>query len=100
MGNLHGIAPHSVGLADFGKAQGFYDRQLRTLGTISATQASTLDVETGKPVGDIPHSEETIGFLKTRVFQPEDRSTFIHGDFKVDNLVYHKTKPHVIGVLE
>ncbi len=28
------------------------------------------------------------------------RRTLIHGDYKIDNLVYHKTEPRVIGILE
>ena len=100
MAQLHRISPESVSLSDFGKSSGFYDRQLRTLGQISASQASTRDVETGEQVGDIPYFNQTVFFLENRAFQPHDRSTFIHGDFKVDNLVYHKTEPKVIGVLE
>ncbi|OAA56605.1 Protein kinase-like domain protein [Niveomyces insectorum RCEF 264] len=31
---------------------------------------------------------------------PRDRSTLIHGDYKIDNLVFDKTYPEVIGILD
>jgi aminoglycoside phosphotransferase (APT) family kinase protein len=87
-------------LSDFGRHGGFYDRQLKTFGTLSKTQAETKDVDTGKPVGDIPHFEEMVNFFKQKSTQPKDRVTLIHGDYKIDNLVFHKTEPRVIGILD
>lgn len=100
LGHLHSVRPEAVALNDFGKAGGFYDRQLRTLGTIAASQASTLDVDTAKPVGDMPHAKELIFFLGSHEHQPHDRSCLIHGDYKIDNLVFHPTQPRIIGILE
>lgn len=100
MAQLHRIEPEAVDLANFGKPAGFYDRQLRTLGAVSASQAEIVDVESGQPIGNIPFFGQTISFLGNHNFQPKDRSCFIHGDYKVDNLVYHKTEPRIIGVLE
>jgi aminoglycoside phosphotransferase (APT) family kinase protein len=100
LAKLHRVNPKDVGLETFGKPSGFYDRQIRTFGTITAAQAATKDIETQEPVGQIPHIEEILGFFKDKNSQPKDRGNPIHGDYKIDNLVFHKTEPRVIGILE
>ncbi|TGO49205.1 hypothetical protein BCON_0217g00060 [Botryotinia convoluta] len=100
LAKLHRVDISEAGLTSFGKANGFYDRQIKTFGTISAAQASTVDIETKKPVGQIPHIEEILGFFKDKRYQPKDRGTLVHGDYKIDNLVFHKTEPRVIGILD
>ena len=100
LGKLHDIKPATVGLSEYGKPSGFYNRQIKTLGTIAASQAQAVDVETRQPVGHIPHFADIVAFLHDPQTQPKDRGTLIHGDYKIDNLVYHKTQPRVIGILE
>ncbi|KAL9125490.1 MAG: hypothetical protein Q9217_005319 [Psora testacea] len=100
LAKLHRVDPESVNLTNYGKLSGFYNRQLKTLSTISASQAETVDVETRELVGNIPHFEDTVAFLRDPKTQPKDRGTLIHGDYKIDNLVYHKTEPRVIGILD
>lgn len=84
----------------FGRPAGFYDRQIATFKTLSKVQASTLDIETKVPVGDLPHFDEMVDFFSNKDLQPKDRGTFVHGDYKIDNMVFHKTEPRVIGVLD
>lgn len=100
LAKLHRISPSSVGLSSFGKPSGFYNRQIKTFSTISAAQSQAVDVETKTPVGKTPHYEDVIKFLRDPKTQPQDRGSLIHGDYKIDNLVYHQTEPRVIGILE
>lgn len=79
---------------------GFYRRQINTFTALSKVQAEVLDVDTKLPVGQIPHLETLVSFFSQASRQPKDRTTLIHGDFKIDNLVYHKTEPRVIGILD
>jgi aminoglycoside phosphotransferase (APT) family kinase protein len=79
---------------------GFYNRQIATFNTISQSQASAKDKETGEPVGKIPHQDDMVAFFKDPRTQPKDRATFVHGDYKIDNVVFHKTEPRVIGILD
>lgn len=88
------------GLSDFGKPTGFYNRQVKTLSTIAASQAQAVDVDSKKAVGQIPHFDQMVSFFRDPATQPVDRTCVIHGDFKIDNLVFHRTEPRVIGILE
>lgn len=100
LAKFHSVDYEKVGLSDFGRHHGFYDRQIKTFTTISANQAKAEDKDTGEPVGDIPHFKAMTDFFKDKKRQPKDRSTLIHGDYKIDNLVFHKTEPRVIGILD
>ena len=70
------------------------------MSAISQAQAETVDIESGEAVGKCRHLDNLVTFFKDPATQPKDRATLIHGDYKIDNLVYHKTEPRVIGILE
>jgi aminoglycoside phosphotransferase (APT) family kinase protein len=100
LARFHAVDFKKVGLEKFGKAAGFYNRQIQTWITICSNQAKAVDIETKEPVGQLPHFEELVRFFKNEKLQPTDRATLVHGDYKIDNLVFHKTEPRVIGILE
>lgn len=100
LAKLHRIAPSSVGLETYGRSTNFYDRQIKTFATIQKAQAATLDIETQEAVSEMPHVDEILDFFRDKATQPTDRGTIVHGDWKIDNLVFHKTEPRVIGILE
>lgn len=100
LAKFHRVVPASLNMQKFGKPSGFYNRQLRTFNTIQTAQAQAVSKKTGKPVGKIPHFDDMVQFFGDPKTQPKDRSTFVHGDYKIDNMVFHKTEPRVIGILE
>lgn len=100
LGKYHRVKPADVGLEGFGRPSNFYNRQLKTFAKLSVDQANTKDVESGEAVGAIPHYDEMVQYFGQQETQPKDRSTFVHGDYKVDNVVFHKTEPRVIGILD
>lgn len=89
-------------LSSFGKPSDFYSRQLLTWKAICDAQAQATDVDTHKPVGPIhPRFDDIfIPFFSDPGLQPRDRATLVHGDFKIDNLMFHPTEPRVIGILD
>ncbi|KAF2167599.1 hypothetical protein M409DRAFT_66088 [Zasmidium cellare ATCC 36951] len=102
LARLHRVDYKTVGLQGFGKEESFYDRQIETITRISARQAATISQAQSIPanVGEIPHFHETMKLFRDRSCQPTDRATIVHGDFKINNLVFHKTEPRVIGILD
>ncbi|KAF2132611.1 APH-domain-containing protein [Dothidotthia symphoricarpi CBS 119687] len=100
LAKFHRVTPKDVNLESFGKPSGFYLRQIKTFNSISEAQAAAKDKETGVPVGKIPHQDDMVAFFSDAKTQPKDRATFVHGDYKIDNVVFHKTEPRVIGILD
>ncbi|KAF2636124.1 aminoglycoside phosphotransferas-like protein [Massarina eburnea CBS 473.64] len=100
LAKFHRVKPADVGLESYGKPTGFYNRQISTFNTISKSQAAAKDKDTGVPVGKIPHQDDMVAFFSDPKTQPKDRSGFVHGDYKIDNVVFHKTEPRVIGILD
>jgi aminoglycoside phosphotransferase (APT) family kinase protein len=84
----------------FGRAARFYDRQIATFSAICKSQAQVVDRDTEVPVGEPSHFRQNVSFFSTRATQPRDRGTLVHGDYKLDNLVFDKTEPRVIGILD
>lgn len=100
LAKLHMVDPYEIGLQKFGKPVGFYNRQIRTWETICAQQEKVIDALTETPIGKLPYFDECIRFFKNQGLQPRDRTSLVHGDYRIDNLIFHKTEPRVIGVLE
>lgn len=100
LASLHRVDPDAVGLASFGKSTGFYDRQLATWRQICAAQARARDVDTGAPVGAIPHMEALMAFFGDASLRPRDRATLVHGDYKIDNVVFDAAEARVAGILD
>lgn len=104
LAKLHRLNPVDIGLVGYGKQEGFYERQIKTFSTLEKIQAQTKDIETGKEVGHVPKMEEFVRFFGQEGGRegkrPRDRTSVIHEDYKIDNLVFHKTEPRVIGILE
>jgi aminoglycoside phosphotransferase (APT) family kinase protein len=68
---------------------------------VTHAQAAVRDTESGEPVGAIPGWGELVGWYEQNL--PDERKTgvrIVHGDYKLDNLVFHPTENRVIGILD
>ncbi|KAG5930622.1 hypothetical protein E4U42_005284 [Claviceps africana] len=100
LARLHGVDHEAVGLEGFGRPGGFYGRQVRTWSAICSAQEPVVDVETGEPVGRLPRFDALVDFFADEGRRPAERTALVHGDYKMDNLVFHRTEPRVIGILD
>ncbi|KAH7083502.1 kinase-like domain-containing protein [Paraphoma chrysanthemicola] len=97
---MHKVNLSAVNLADWKRATRFYSRQVKTLSRVSFEQARVRNNATGRAVGSLPYLKELVSFFAKESTQPVERKALVHGDFKIDNLVFHKTEPRVIGILD
>jgi aminoglycoside phosphotransferase (APT) family kinase protein len=95
---LHRVDVNKVGLNGYGKDAGFYTRQMKSLAKVSSVQAAIKDKETGQQVGPIPGIQRFLKWFAGNM--PRDENTIVHGDYKIDNLIFHPTEPRVIGILD
>jgi aminoglycoside phosphotransferase (APT) family kinase protein len=89
MAALHTITPESVGLAQYGRANGYVAR------TIERWSKQYRASET-EPV---PAMDRLIAWLPQHL--PEDRGgAIVHGDFRLGNMIFHPQKPEIVAVLD
>ncbi|KAI8870911.1 APH-domain-containing protein, partial [Ramicandelaber brevisporus] len=101
LAKLHKVDYRGIGLGDYGRTGGFYQRQLNTLGKTLDAQAKVVSKETKQAVGPVPHDAEIREWLANAVRSSVvDETTIVHGDYKMDNVVFHPTEPRIIGILD
>ena len=86
---LHRVDPAAVGLSDFGRAGNYFSRQIARW--TRQYRESRID--------EIPAMDALIGWLPQHI-PPGEQTSIVHGDYRLDNLVFHPTEPRVIGVLD
>ncbi|KAF9268533.1 APH-domain-containing protein [Marasmius fiardii PR-910] len=102
LARLSSVDPHEIGLSKFGPSSDYFPRQIRAFTRISEAQAKAVDVDTGKEVGPIPFYNEMVKWYIQHV--PDEKKfgkqRIVHGDYKLDNMVFHPTENRVVGILD
>jgi aminoglycoside phosphotransferase (APT) family kinase protein len=86
---LHTIDPAAIGLADYGRPGEYLKRQIARW-TRQYRAAETEPMAT---------MERLIEWLPEHVPQ-SDETTIVHGDFRIDNVIFHPTEPRILAVLD
>lgn len=89
LARLHKVDFTAVGLGDFGRPGNYFERQISRF--IEQYRASQTD--------QIPEMEDLISWLPGNV--PAEHSISIaHGDYRLENTIFHPTEPRMIAVLD
>jgi aminoglycoside phosphotransferase (APT) family kinase protein len=90
---LHNVDVVAAGLADYGKPGNYFDRQIgRWSKQYLASQTETID-----------EMDRLLQWLPAHVpAQARDAAqvSVVHGDFRLDNLIWHPQEPRVLAVLD
>lgn len=88
--DLHDVDVAEVGLLDFGKPGAYFSRQLgRWVQQYRATETEL-----------IPEMDQLIAALEAFDMSDDGMVSLVHGDFRIDNLMFAKDSEKVIGVMD
>src|SRR5450830_2037318 len=86
---LHTIDYAAIGLADFGKPGNYFGRQIeRWSKQYLASQTEPIDA-----------MDQLIAWLPAHI-PPGDDTSIVHGDYRLDNMIFHPTEPRILAVLD
>jgi aminoglycoside phosphotransferase (APT) family kinase protein len=89
LARLHQYDPQAIGLGDYGKPGNYFARQVdRWTKQYHASETQT-----------IPEMDRLIEWLP-RTVPEQERVSVVHGDFRLDNMIFHASEPRVIAVLD
>ncbi len=85
MAALHNVDYAAVGLADYGKPGNYFERQIGRW-----SKQYVEDVDAGRD----PDMDRLIEWLPAHIPAGDD-TAIVHGDFRIDNMIFHPTEPRV-----
>jgi aminoglycoside phosphotransferase (APT) family kinase protein len=89
LARLHNTGHDAIDLADYGKPGNYFERQVARW----TKQYKASETEA------IPEVDRLIDFLPATV-PPQERVSIVHGDYRIDNMIFHSTDNRVIAVLD
>ena len=88
---LHMVDYQAVGLGDYGKPGNYFARQVNRW-----SQQYFADELAGRDA----NMDRLIAWLEANLPQDDDAASVIHGDFRIDNMIFHPTEPRILAVLD
>jgi len=89
MAQLHAIDYTAAGLETFGRPGNYFTRQIkRWTEQYRASETETIEA-----------MDQLIAWLPQNI-PAGDETTIVHGDFRLDNMIFHATEPKILAVLD
>ena len=89
LARLHSVDYAAIGLADFGRPGNYYARQI----------ARWSEQYVAARTDDIPAMEHLMTWLPANI-PPGDETSLVHGDYRLENLIFHPAEPRVVAVVD
>jgi aminoglycoside phosphotransferase (APT) family kinase protein len=96
---LHTVKFAERGLAGYGKPGNYFERQIGRWGKQYKASADGA----GPLSQPIPEMEKLVDWLPTHIppaARDESKVSIVHGDYRLDNVMFHPTEPRIIAVLD
>ncbi|ESZ41408.1 phosphotransferase [Mesorhizobium sp. L2C066B000] len=87
---LHDVDVEAVGLGDFGKPGNYFERQL----------ARWTSQYRASETGTVADMDLLIAWLETHMPADDGRKSLVHGDYRLDNMIFAHNEPKVLAVLD
>ncbi len=86
---LHSVDYAAVGLADYGKPGSYFSRQIdRWSKQYRASETEKIEA-----------MDNLMAWLPANI-PPGDETRIVHGDYRLDNVVFHPSEPRILAVLD
>lgn len=86
---LHGVDFAARGLGDYGRPGNYFARQIKRWS--QQYEAAKTD--------DLPSMDRLLAWLPANIPNADD-TCLVHGDFRMDNMIFHPTEPRVLALLD
>jgi aminoglycoside phosphotransferase (APT) family kinase protein len=90
---LHRVDVAGIGLADYGRPGNYFERQI---GRWSKQYAASIT----QPIDAMDRLVQWLPAHMPASARDDSRVSVVHGDYRLDNLVFHPTEPRVLAVLD
>jgi aminoglycoside phosphotransferase (APT) family kinase protein len=87
---LHLVDYAAIGLADYGRPGNYFARQIERW-----SKQYLADTDAGRDA----NMDRLMEWLPAHI-PPGDETAIVHGDFRIDNMIFHPTEPRVLAVLD
>jgi aminoglycoside phosphotransferase (APT) family kinase protein len=94
---LHAVDPAAAGLTDYGKPGNYFERQIARW---SRQYQASLKPGALEPIAAMERLIEWLPAHLPASARDESQISVVHGDYRLDNLIFHPTEPRILAVLD